>query len=263
MKRGSIIAWLWVILGGLYFLLPLAGTFMFSLRAKRGVLSFLAYENVFGDPKFWQTFGFSTLMALLTIIVSLLLIVPTAYWVQLRLPRLRPVIELMTLMPFVIPTIVLVFGLIRLYSRPPFALTGNSLGANVLLIAGYVVLSFPYMYRSVDTGLRAIDVRTLTEAAQSLGAGWPTILFQVIFPNIRVALLSGSFLTFAIVIGEYVLAAFLARPAFAPYMALLGQNKAYEPAALSIISLALTWALIGLIQYIGRGQERSQLAGTH
>jgi putative spermidine/putrescine transport system permease protein len=75
--------------------------------------------------------------------------------------------------------------------------------------------------------------------------------------------LSGAFLTFAIVIGEYVLAAFLARPAFAPYMALLGQNRAYEPAALSIISLALTWALIGLIQYIGRGQERSQLAGTH
>ncbi|MBE7471613.1 MAG: ABC transporter permease [Anaerolineae bacterium] len=263
MRRGSLWAWLWVTLGGLYFILPLAGTFMFSLRAKRGVLSFLAYENVFNDPKFWQTFGFSALMAVLTILVSLLLIVPTAYWVQLRLPRLRPVIELMTLMPFVIPTIVLVFGLIRLYSRPPFALTGNALGANVLLVAGYVVLSFPYMYRAVDTGLRAIDVRTLTEAAQSLGAGWPTILFQVIFPNVRVALLSGAFLTFAIVIGEYVLAAFLARPAFAPYMALLGQNRAYEPAALSIISLALTWALIGLIQYIGRGQERSQLAGTH
>lgn len=263
MRRGSLWAWLWVVLGTLYFLLPLVGTFMFSLRAKRDTLSFLAYQTVFNDPKFWQTFGFSALMAFLTIIVSLLLIVPTAYWVQLRLPRLRPIIELLTLMPFVIPTIVLVFGLIRLYSRPPFALTGNTMGANVLLIAGYVVLSFPYMYRAVDNGLRAIDVRTLTEAAQSLGAGWPVILFQVIFPNIRVALLSGAFLTFAIVIGEYVLAAFLARPAFAPYMALLGQNRAYEPAALSIISLALTWALIGLIQYVGRGQERGQLAGTH
>lgn len=263
MQRGSLWAWLWVLLGGLYFLLPLVGTFLFSLRAKRDTLSFLAYQTVFNDPKFWQTFGFSALMAFLTIIVSLLLIVPTAYWVQLRLPRLRPIIELLTLMPFVIPTIVLVFGLIRLYSRPPFSLTNSTMGANVLLIAGYVVLSFPYMYRSVDTGLRAIDVRTLTEAAQSLGAGWPIILFQVIFPNVRVALLSGAFLTFAIVIGEYVLAAFLARPAFAPYMALLGQNRAYEPAALSIISLALTWALIGLIQYVGRGQERSQLAGTH
>jgi putative spermidine/putrescine transport system permease protein len=264
MRRGSFWAWFWIGLGALYFLLPLVGTFIFSLRAKRGTLSFLAYENVFNDPKFWETFGFSALMAGLTIIISLLLIVPTAYWVQLRLPRLRPIVELVTLMPFVIPTIVLVFGLIRLYSRPPFALTNNAMTTNILLVAGYVVLSLPYMYRAVDTGLRAIDVRTLTEAAQSLGASWPTILFQVIFPNVRVALLSGAFLTFAIVIGEFVLASFLARPAFAPYMALLGQDKAYEPAALSIISLALTWALIGLIQYIGRGQQgRSQLAGTH
>jgi putative spermidine/putrescine transport system permease protein len=98
---------------------------------------------------------------------------------------------------------------------------------NILLC--YVVLSFPYMYRAVDTGLRAIDVRTLTEAAQSLGAGWPTILFQVIFPNLRAALLSGAFLTFAIVIGEFVLATFLARPAFSPYMVLRGIPKFMTP----------------------------------
>src|SRR5512145_2776490 len=116
MRRGSFWAWFWFWLGVLYFILPLLGTFLFSLRAKKDTLSFLAYENVYNDPRFWETFGFSALMALLTIIVSLLLIVPTAYWVQLRLPRLRPVIELMTLLPFVIPTIVLVFGLIRLYS---------------------------------------------------------------------------------------------------------------------------------------------------
>lgn len=262
MKKGSFWAWFWFGLGWLYFILPLLGTFLFSLRARRGTLSFLAYENVFADPKFWETFSYSALMAALTIVVSLVLIVPTAYWVQLRLPRLRPIIELLTLMPFVIPTIVLVFGLIRVFSRPPLPLTGSAFTSNILLIAGYTVLSFPYMYRSVDTGLRAIDVRTLTEAAQSLGAGWPTILFQVIFPNVRVALLSGAFLTFAIVIGEYVLAAFLARPAFAPYLVLLGQAKAYEPAALAIISFALTWVCIGLIQIIGRGQG-SGLAGTH
>ena len=99
------------------------------------------------------------------------------------------------------------------------------------------------MYRAVDTGLRAIDVRTLTEAAQSLGAGWLTILFQVIFPNLRVALLSGVFLTFAIVIGEFTFASLLNWPAFGPYMVFLGAQRAYEPAALALISFALTWAL--------------------
>ena len=72
-----------------------------------------------------------------------------------------------------------------------------------------MVLSLPYMYRSIDTGLRAIDIRSLTEAAQSLGAGWPTIILRVILPNVRLAVLSGAFLTFAIVMGEFTIANFL------------------------------------------------------
>jgi putative spermidine/putrescine transport system permease protein len=264
MKKQSGWSWFWVMMGAIYFLLPLVGTFIFSLRAKRDTLSLLAYENALGNPKFVQTFSFSVAMALCTIVVSLLLSVPTAYWVQLRLPKLRPVIELITLLPFAIPAVVLVFGLIRVYSGAPFFLTANTFTTNLLLIAGYTVLSLPYMYRAVDTGLRAIDVRTLTEAAQSLGAGWPTIITQIIFPNLRTALLSGAFLTFAIVIGELVLASFLARPAFGPYLALLGQDRAYEPAALTIVSFALTWACIGLIQLLGRDpsqKNRDQMVG--
>lgn len=259
MRRGSIWAWLWIVLGVLYFLVPLAATLNFSLRARRGTLSLAAYANVFNDPRFYQTFGFSVQMAIVTIVVSALLVVPTAYWVQLRLPRLRPLIELVTLMPFVIPAIVLVFGLIKLYGQPPLLL----INSRALLIAGYMVLSLPYMYRAVDVGLRSIDVRTLTEAAQSLGASWPTILFRVIFPNLRTSLLSGAFLTFAIVIGELTLAQYLAWPAFGPYLAQMGQDRAYEPSALAIISFVLTWGLIGLLQFVGRGTpNQGQLGGT-
>jgi len=113
------------------------------------------------------------------------------------------------------------------------------------------------MYRAVDNGLRAIDVRTLTEAAQSLGAGWATILFRVILPNVRVAVLSGAFLTFAIVIGEFTLAALLDRPAFGPYLQLIGANRAYEPSALAIIAFAVTWACMGLINLVGRGARNA------
>ena len=59
-----------------------------------------------------------------------------------------------------------------------------------------------------------------------MGAGWGRILWAVILPNLRVALLSGAFLTLAIVIGEYTIASFLARPAFGPYLSLLGRDKA-------------------------------------
>jgi putative spermidine/putrescine transport system permease protein len=115
----------------------------------------------------------------------------------------------------------------------------------------------------VDNGLRAIDIRTLTEAGQSLGAGPLRILWSVIFPNLRTALISGAFLTFAIVVGELTLATFLDRPAFGPYLWLLGQHRAYEPAALSLVSFALTWIAMGVIQLLTRGRSGGQLAGAH
>jgi len=257
-RRGKIWAWFLMILGILYFFLPLLATFLFSLRAKLGVLSFQAYVNVFSDPKFIRSFSASLLWATLTILVGIILFVPTAYWVRLKVPKARTAVEFITLLPFVVPAIVYVFGLVRTYSQPPLLIVDSP----VLLIAGYTILSMPYLYRSVDIGLRSIDVRTLTEAAQSLGAGWGTILFRIIIPNIRVAIINGAFLSFAIVIGELVLAQYLVKPAFAPYMAVLMQNRAYEPAALAVISFALTWACMGIIQFVGRGQQ-GQIAGGH
>lgn len=264
-------SWFWFILGALYFVLPLYATLDFSLRMQRGALSFLAYEKSFSDPQFVQSFLFSSITAVVTIIGSTLLIVPTAYWVRMRLPQARRIVDFITLLPFVVPAIILVFGMIRIYSIPikiPFTsiilvapLTNSPLGTNILLIAGYIVLALPYMYRSVDTGLRAMDVRTLTEAGQSLGANSFTILWRIILPNLRSALLSGALLTFAIVIGEVTLASFLNRPAFGPYLWLLGQHRAYEPAALSFISFLLTWAAMGIIQFVTGGQ--SQTTGAH
>jgi putative spermidine/putrescine transport system permease protein len=257
-RFGSPWAWFFMIMGILYFFLPLVATFMFSLRAELGHLSLRAYQNLFADPKFVTNFSASVMWALLSIALGILIFVPTAYWVRLRVPQFRSIVEFITLLPFVIPGIVYVFGLVRTYSHPPLLIVNSPF----LLVAGYAILAMPYMYRAVDTGLRAIDVQTLTEAAQSLGAGWGTILFRIILPNIRIAILSGAFLTFAIVMGEYILAQYLVKPAFAPYLALLIQNKAYEPAAATVISFALTWICLGILQFVGRGQQ-TQLAGAH
>jgi putative spermidine/putrescine transport system permease protein len=261
---GALWSWFWIALGMLYFFVPLIATFDFSLRAKKGVLTFVAYQNIFHDVNFWRTFGFSLQMGIYTIIVSIFLVVPTAYWIRLRLPQLRPLAEFISMLPFVVPAIVLVFGLIRVFSGAPFYLTNTFVGTNVLLVAGYVVLALPYTYRAVDTGLAAIDVRSLTEAAQSLGAGWDTILLRVVFPNLRAAILSGAFLTLATVIGEYTMASFIVGiKAFGPYMSLVGQNKTYESSSLAIISFLLTWAFMGMIQLLNRGRAEGQLAGAH
>jgi putative spermidine/putrescine transport system permease protein len=257
MKRFPLLSWFWLFLGLFYFFVPLISTLEFSLRMLKGRYTLEAYRVAFQDPRFYTSFGYSLLWAIVTMAISLLLVVPTAYWVQLRLPKLRPFVEFVTLMPFVVPAVVLIFGLIRLYGRPPLMLTTTP----AALIVGYVVLSLPYMYRSVDSGLRAVDIRTLTEAAQSLGANWLTIIKDVILPNLRVALLSGMFLTFAIVMGEFTFASLLSWPAFGPYIEEIGSMRAYTPQAVSVMSFAVTWLSIAGIQWLGRGAPGQVQAG--
>ncbi|MCV3207296.1 ABC transporter permease [Mesorhizobium sp. YC-39] len=258
MKGGRFWAWVVFILGAAYFFIPLIATVEFSMRMRRGAYSFDAYQIVLGDPRFQATFMYSVIAAIFTIILGVLIVVPAAYWIRLRLPQIRPIVEFITLLPLVIPAIVIVFGYIRMYgSNSPLPFLGSDTGTNALLVIGYATLALPYMYRAVDTGLRTIDVRTLTEAAQILGAGWGTIITRVILPNVLIAVLSGAFLTFAIVIGEFTMASLLNRPAFGPYLQNIGANRAYEPAALAIIAFVITWGCMSLIQILSRFAPRS------
>lgn len=258
-KRFNFFAFFWGIIAFLYFFLPLYGTLDFSLRMERGVIGFKAYNLVFSDPRFWQGFRYSITMAVITIVVSVAIFVPTVYWMYLKVPQARPIMDVITILPFIIPVIVLVFGLIRTFSHPPLQLTLRAWTTDILMVAGYTIISMPYMFRAIDVGMRAIDVRTLTEAAQSLGSNWFRVLIDVIIPNVRIAILSGSLICFATVMGELVLADFLVRPALGPYMVRIGLTKAYEPAALAIISYALTWFSLGLLQFFSSRSERQKL----
>ncbi|MEQ1899684.1 MAG: ABC transporter permease subunit [Devosia sp.] len=250
---GKIWSWLAFALGVLYFLLPLLATFEFSVKIRREGYTFDAYSLVFADGRFQASFVYSLVIGVAAIVVGILLVVPAAYYVRLRAPHLRPIIEFVTLLPLIIPPIILVFGYIRMYnSSSILPLTNSNLGTDALLTLAYVALALPYMYRAVDTGLRTIDVQTLTEAATIMGANQVTILARVIFPNIIVAVLSGAFLTLAIVVGEFTIASLLNRQVFGVYMQNVGANRAFEPAALAVVSFVITWGAMGMIQLLTR-----------
>lgn len=258
MKPNKFWPWLIFVLGAAYFIIPLLATFIFSLRMRRNEITLDAYVSVFSDPRFYATFGYSLAVGAFTIVVGVLVVVPAVYFVRLRMPWLRPIMEFITLLPLIIPALILVFGYIRLYNSSsiiPF--TGSAFGTDILLTGAYVTLALPYMYRAVDNGMRTIDIGTLTEAAQIAGANQIQIIGQIILPNILVAILSGAFLTFAIVIGEFTIASLLNRPAFGPYLVGIGTNRAYEPAALAIISFIITWGAMGMINVLGRFAPRT------
>ena len=181
----------WLLVGAAYFLIPLVATFLFSLKKNEtGTCCTLSnYGEILTDPQFRKTIRTSFVLALETIGVSLALLVPTVYWVNLKLRRLRPVIGFLALVPFVVPPIVLVVGLLDFYRGSPAWFYAEPYG---FLAAAYVILAFPYIYFSLDAGFRAIDIHTLTEASQSLGAGWWTTITRVILPNIRTAVVAGA-----------------------------------------------------------------------
>jgi len=260
----------WLVAGALFFLVPLYGTLEYSLEVKGGYgfkhyLSILQDSGSPGFPGFKDAFIFSLKLAAGTVAIGVALMVPTVYWVNLRLPRVRKVIDFIAVLPFVIPPVALAVGINRLFTTQPSWVLGQPqkisfwlVSRPVILVLAYVILALPFTYRALDAGMRAIDLHTLTEAAQSVGAGWTRILFSVILPNIRYAMLSAAFLTITLVLGEYTMSSLLLFNTFAVYVEYTGEAKANPAAALAIISFALTWMAMLAILFVGRGAGRRQ-----
>ena len=253
----------WLFVGFLYFFIPLLTTFLFSLKSNQTGKCCTAanYSWVIHNGEFWHTLKISFLLALETIAVSLALFVPTIYWVHLKLPKIRPVLAFLALIPFVVPPIVMVVGLLKFYKGSPNWFYGQPWG---FLAGAYVILAFPYMYFSLDAGFRSIDVHTLTEASQSLGARWPTTLFKVILPNILAAALAGSFLALAIVMGEYTIANLSAFHTFPIFIQYVNETQGFPAGALTLMSFGITWAAMGSLLLVGRkrGQRAAVVAGA-
>ena len=248
---------------GLYFVVPVAASLWFTVRDRgRGGLTARYYTGIPGAEGFLDAFTRSLLLAVLTVLFALLLMVPTVVLVTLRLPRLRTTVELLTLMPLVLPPIALVVGVRSVLAWAPdhflntplaaafFALQEPSLPWILVLV--YVVLALPFVYRALDAGLRGVDLRTLTEAARNLGASWPRVLVSVVLPVLRTSVLNAAFLAFALVMGEYTIAAILGFQTFPTWIVEVSGSQPQLSVAVSVLSLAITWGLLLLISALDR-----------
>jgi putative spermidine/putrescine transport system permease protein len=256
-------AFLWLLLALAYFFVPLLSTLLISLKSNTTGKCCTAanYSWVIHNGDMWHTLKISALLAVETIVISLAIFVPTIYWVHLRLPKLRPVIAFLALIPFVVPPIVMVVGLLKIYKPAPDWFYAKPWG---FLATAYVILAFPYMFFSLDAGFRSIDVHTLTEASQSLGARWSTTLFKVILPNIRAAALAGSFLTLAIVMGEFTIANLATFDTFPIFIQYVNETQGFPAGAVTLMSFGITWAAMLSLLVVGRkrGARGAVIAGA-
>ncbi|CAN3983453.1 ABC transporter permease subunit [Kitasatospora purpeofusca] len=254
--RGAVL-----LIAGVYFVIPLAASAWFSIDEPKGI-SFEAYTGLLSAPGFLDSLWLTLGLALATVLVLLLLLVPALIAVRLGAPRLRPVIDVLCTLPLVVPPVALTAGTIGVLRWGPDYLMDTPFFQTfvfiqdpdfpLVLVIAYVLMALPLAYRSLDAGLRAVDVRTLVEAARNCGASWPRAVFTVVLPNLRGALLNASFLTLALVLGEFTAASILGYQPFPVWIYSVGNSQAHMSVAVSILSLLLTWLLLLLLAGLSR-----------
>ncbi|MFG2144685.1 ABC transporter permease [Streptomyces sp. NPDC048696] len=263
--------WRGAVLGvaGVYFLVPLLAAAVFTVDVPNQGFTLSSYTQIFAADGFTTALLLSLGLALTTVALALLLTVPAALAVRLSgSGRLRVVLETVCTLPLVVPPVALVAGIGTVLKWGPDHLSTTPLYATfvavqnpdfpVVLILAYVVMALPFVYRSLDAGLRALDVRTLVEAARDLGASWPRAIFSVVLPNLRTALLNASFLALALVLGEFTVAQLLGFQPFAVWIVQASGSNAQLSVAVSLLSLVLTWVLLLVLTALARTRTRSR-----
>lgn len=243
-----------LVLGGAFFLVPIGAMFEFSTRGNHvGAPRTLdAWTTIVTYPDLLGAIRDSLGLAAITSVAMVVLLLPTMIWVRLRLPRLKRTIEFLCLLPLTIPAIVLVVGLSPVYRWMAI----NLVDTIFLLSFAYVILVLPFAYRALDAGLSAIDVKTLSEAARSLGAGWGTVMFRVIAPNMSSALLNACLLSVALVLGEFTFANLLSYLNLQVEIFQLGLANAGTSIAVAVASLMFAFILLVILSFFGRTRAR-------
>jgi putative spermidine/putrescine transport system permease protein len=259
-RRPRVPIWAAVVLivSAVYFLLPLYATAAFGFSTGKHFTLQPLWDGL-ADDGFHASLGLSLMYSVVTTILALVVVAPTAYIVELRFPGLRSTVEFLTILPFVIPPIILAVGLESTYGiSSPVNLIASS-WAPVLLIGGYFVLTIPFVFRAVDNALRAVDVRTLSEASASLGAGPIRTFLRVIVPSISLGLVSGALLAFTTAMGEFTLAALLGYPTFPVYLLNIYGYQPREGEALVLVSFFITWAGVIALAAVARRTPGTQI----
>lgn len=264
-SRSKTPLWAWVVitLAAIFFVLPMLAMARFAFQRvpvallgrntlfDRWTLDGLV--DMFRDPDFRPALWLSLRISVLTVALTLLVMLPTALWVNVQAPRLRSMVETATLLPYVVPPIALVVGAGGAFRN----LAPWFLRSDYCLVPFYAVLAMPFTFRSLDTGLRSIDLKTLIEASRSLGAPMPTTLLRIVVPNITSALSGTIFLTITVVLGEFTIASLLLKPTLPLYMSYSQGRNPQGALGLAVLLLALTTLLFfAATRLRRRGAER-------
>jgi len=222
----------------LFVFAPMISAFEYSVRTPlKGGYGWDQYTWALKEEEFLHYLLRSGWLAAVTVLITLLVLVPTLTWLHLSQSKVRPLIDGLSLLPLVIPVVAFAVG--AQISFPE--VMQNTVFELPFL---YFILALPYAYRSLDIGLNAIPLKTLTEAARSAGANWFWTINSIIIPVIRGAVMATVALTFALSLGEYTLTVLLHWDTFPTWITYVAQDNILGAIAISMMSLIIPFLIL-------------------
>jgi putative spermidine/putrescine transport system permease protein len=151
----------------------------------------------------WRSIG----IALATLACTLVLGIPAAYALARAQSRWTRWFEELLTLPIAVPGLATALALILLWGQ-----WRDFRASWVFILVGHVLFTLPFMVRSVLAVMLAVDLRTLEEAAASLGGGFGHRFFNVVLPNVMPGVLAGALMVVTLSMGEFNLTWMLHTP---------------------------------------------------
>lgn len=159
------------------------------------------YLEVFKDHQLQQALGRSILIAGASSLISVVLGTLAAISILRTNFRFKSHLDMLSMTSLVLPELVFALSLLSW-----FFITKIPLGF-FTVISSHVVFTLSFALMVLKTRLQGLD-QSIEEAAQDLGASSWTILFKVILPQMRPALVSAFTLSFLLSFDDFLITFF-------------------------------------------------------
>lgn len=196
--------------------------------------------RVFGDA-----FQLSVILGTVTAAVSIPLAMPAAMAiVRYEFPG-RNTIQAVLLSPLFVPSLLIGVSLLSAF------LTINLAGTFVALLMAHVLLTFPYVVRTVVASLQGLP-HSIEESAATLGASPAQVLRHVTIPMVSSGIFAGALFAFLVSFGEINASVFVAGPDTTTLpiqlFSYLAFNSGPVVAAISVLQICLILVLVAVIE---------------
>jgi ABC-type spermidine/putrescine transport system permease subunit II len=167
--------------------------------------SFQWYEEVFKDDTWTAPLMTSLRISFFASLLATVIGAAAALGMRrLAAGRSARLMRSLFILPLALPYVSYALGMYQLFLEMPAGLSDGVLP----LVLSQAMITFPMVYVVVAGALSAVDPR-LSSAASTMGAKWPTILWRIELPLVRMAILGGWIFAFATCFDEATLAIFL------------------------------------------------------